>query len=267
MSRLHSRLQLGRRSKLPPRFQEVRWRSQALRKRMAFALYLPPGYHAQREKRYPVLYLLHGSGHDRHSVLSEVRPQEHAAQLGEAMLVIPDGGQGWWLDSPMLPHSRYGQYLLELVEYMDRQYRTAASRAARGICGFSMGGYGAMMLAGQHTEVFGAASSLLGPLDIVQMFPDYYRLRQLLGPDRATWQRFSPAHWAENLAHTALQFCTAEEAAARRQNEAFAGVLQSLRIPFEYNVYPGVHDTVFVQEHIGTLFGFHRRAFDECARG
>jgi S-formylglutathione hydrolase FrmB len=267
MSWVRSRLQLGRSSKLPPRFQEVRWRSRALRKRMAFALYLPPGYHEQREMRYPVLYLLHGSGHDRHSVLSEVRPQERTAQLGESMLVIPDGDQGWWLDSPMLPRSRYGQYVLELVEFVDRQYRTVASRAARGICGFSMGGHGAMLLAAQHPQSFGAASSLLGPLDIVQMFPDYYRLGLLLGPDRDTWQRFSPAHWAENLARTALQFCTAEEATDRRQNEAFAAVLQSLHIPFEFNVYPGVHDTVFVRKHIGELFGFHRRAFDESARG
>ena len=266
MSRSHFRLQLDRKTQLPPGFQEVRWRSRALQKRMAFVLYLPPEYHAQRQKRYPVLYLLHGSGHDRHSVLSEVRPQEHVALLGEAILVIPDGNQGWWLDSPMLPRSRYGQYLVELVEFLDRRYRTIASRAARGICGFSMGGYGAMLLAGQHPEMLGAASSLLGPLNIVQMFPDYYRLRLLLGPDQATWQRFNPGRWAANLARTALQFCTAEAAADRRQNEAFAAVLESFQIPFQYNVYPGGHDTTFVREHIGAHFAFHRRAFDQGIR-
>lgn len=259
--------QHDRKTELPSGFQEIHWRSRALRKRMAFVLYLPPGYQRQCEKRYPVLYLLHGSGHNRHSVLSEVRPQEHAAPLGEAILVIPDGNQGWWLDSPVLPRSRYGQYVLELVEFVDRRYRTMASRTARGICGFSMGGYGAMLLAGQHPEMFGAASSLLGPLDIAQMFPDYYRLHLLLGPDRDTWQRFNPVHWAEKLAHTPLRFCTAEEAAERPQNEACAAVLRTLQIPFEYNVYPGGHDTAFVREHIGAHFNFHRRAFDRGALG
>ena len=267
MSPFQFRLQLRRRAELPPGFQEVRWRSQTLRKRMAFLLYRPPGYHRHGDQRYPVLYLLHGSGHDWHSVLREVRPQEHIALLGRAILVVPDGDQAWWLDSPVSPDSRYGSYLLELVEFLDRRYRTIARRAARGICGFSMGGYGAMLLAGQYPALFGTASSLLGILDIAQVFPDYHHLRLLLGPDRDTWQRFNPVNWAQNLSHTALQFCSAEDAPERGQNEAFAAALRSLQIPFEYSVYPGGHDADFVQEHIGAYFGFHRRAFDHTTRG
>jgi S-formylglutathione hydrolase FrmB len=230
---------------------------------MAFLLRLPSGHGEQSATRYPVLYLLHGSGHDRHSVVRQVQPQQQAAMLGEAILVIPDGDQGWWLDSPSVPRSLYSQYLLELVDFVDQHYRTIPTREARGICGFSMGGYGAMFSASQHTELFGAASSLLGPLDIAQLFPDYYRLRLLLGPDLTTWQRYNPTQTAANLVHTALQFCTAEEAFDRPQSDAFAAALQAHGIPFEYHVYPGGHDTGVVQEHIGSHLAFHRRAFDQ----
>ncbi len=252
-----------RRNSLPAGFRALQWHSQALQKRMTFAVHLPAAYHEQPTKRWPVLYLLHGSGHDHQSVLREVCLQDAVAMLGEAILVIPDGDQGWWLDSPMLSATLYGQYVLELIEFVDHHYRTIPNRTARGVCGFSMGGYGAMLLAGQHPEVFGAASSLLGPLDIAQMFPDYYRLKLLLGSNLTIWQRYNPTHWAAKLANTALQFCTAEEAFDRPQNEAFAAALRSLHIPFEYHVYRGEHDTAFVRQHIGTHFAFHRRCLEQ----
>jgi enterochelin esterase-like enzyme len=264
------RLRLGRlfghRAEMPPGFQEVYWRSQALKKDMAFVLYLPASYEQQNAKRYPVLYLLHGSGHNRHSVLREVQPQQCMSELGEALLVIPDGEQGWWLDSPVLPASSYGRYVLELVRFVDQRYRTIASRGARGICGFSMGGYGAMLLASQYPEWFGSASSLLGPLDIAQLFPEHYRLVQLLGTDLAVWQQYNPAQRARYLAGIALWFCTAEEAFDRPQNDAFATALRSLGVPFEYHVYAGGHDTAFVREHLREHFWFHRRSFEQDIR-
>ncbi|MGC8786833.1 MAG: alpha/beta hydrolase [Anaerolineae bacterium] len=257
----------GRRMQLPAGFREVYWQSKVLKKGMAFALYLPASYAQQQAKRYPVLYLLHGSGHNRHSVLREVQPQQCVSELGEALLVIPDGDQGWWLDSPILPSSCYGRYVLELVGFVDQHYRTLASREGRGVCGFSMGGYGAMLLASQYPEWFGAASSLLGPLDIAQLFPEHYRLGQLLGSDLAVWQQYNPTQKAANLTGTALRFCTAEEAFDRPLNDAFAAALQSLGIPFEYYVYTGAHDTAFVREHLDEHFYFHRSLFDRDMKG
>jgi S-formylglutathione hydrolase FrmB len=231
---------------------------------VAFVLSLPTLYRNDPARRWPVLYLLHGSGHNRQSVLDEVAPQDHIGLLGDALLVIPDGNQGWWLDSPALPHSRYGQYLLELIEFVDHRYRTIGRRSARGICGFSMGGYGAMLLAAQRPVLFGAASSLLGPLDIVQMHPHYYRLALLLGPELASWQRYNPTRLAASLADTALLFCTAKEAFDRPQNEAFAAALTALHIPFEFTVRPGEHDSTFVRQHIGKHLAFHGRSFEQA---
>lgn len=232
---------------------------------MAFLVHVP-GAGLAGMRGFPVLYLLHGSGHDRFSVLRGIRPQDHLQALGEAVLVIPDGDQGWWLDSPALPRSRYGQYVMELTRFVDHRYPTVPTREARGICGFSMGGYGAILLAAQHRECFGSASSLLGPLDIAQLFPDYYRLRLLLGDDLSTWQHHNPTQLVTHLVGTSLLFCTAETAFDRPHNDAFATALRARGIPFEYQVYPGAHDTMFVREHLAEHLSFHRRQFDLAAR-
>ena len=115
-----------------------------------------------------------------------------------------------------------------------------------------------MLLAAQHPEVFGSASSLLGPLDIAQMYPDYCRLRLLLGSHLYTWQSYNPTRLAASLARTSLKFCTAEEAFDRPQNVAFAEALRAPGITFEYDIHAGGHDTAFVRKHIAAHFGFHR---------
>lgn len=183
------------------------------------------------------------------------------------MLIIPDGDQGWWLDSPLLPHSRYAQYALELVDLVDKRYPTAGHRHARGICGFSMGGYGAMTLAARRPDLFGSASSLIGTLDLTQMFPDYYRLRLLLGSDMGVWRCLSPTQLAARFSDTQLLFCTAEHAFDRPQNEAFARALGSSAIPFSFSIHPGEHNAAFVRQHIAECFAFHRRAFDRAKHG
>ena len=244
---------------LPVGFDEVCWRSGALGKRMAFVSRMPAAYHEHQAQRYPVLYLLHGSGHDPYSVLREVRPQDHAECLSGTLLIVPDGEQGWWLDSSLRQASHYGQYVLELVSHVDRLYRTLRDRVARGICGFSMGGYGAMLMACRHPEVFGAASSLLGMLDIEQMFPDYPRLRMLLGNELSTWQSHNPTRRAASLEATRLLFSTGTGALDRSQNDAFAAALEVLSIPYRFNLYPGVHDTSFVRRHLGEHLSFHAR--------
>jgi len=252
----------GRRNALPPGFRQMHWRSRALGKRMAFLLHLPDTEKQEPGRRYPVLYLLHGSGHDGRSVMEQVQPQAALRELGAALLVIPDGDQGWWVDSPLVPRSRYGEYLLELVSWVDGHYPTRTDPGARGLCGFSMGGYGAMLLAGQHPHLFGAASSLLGPLDIGQLFPDYHRLRLLLGAELSTWQQYNPRQSTANLQDTALWFCTGEDAFDRPHNDAFASALRAQGIPFTYQVHPGGHDTSFVREHVQACFAFHRCQFD-----
>jgi S-formylglutathione hydrolase FrmB len=249
-----------------PSFVDVRWRSRVLGRVMSFLLHKPqPATPAST--RWPVLYLLHGSGHDRMSVADQVLSALALTALDNALLVVPDGDQGWWLDSPARAGSCYGQYFWELVEYVDSHYGTEARREKRGVCGFSMGGYGAFCLASQHPERIGSASSLLGTLDIAQMFPNHHRLNLLLGPNLAAWKLHNPHSLTHKLERTRIWFCAAEEGLDRPQNEAFARQLSAAGLPFEFRMYSGTHDTQFVREHIAEALAFHRAVFDRASPG
>lgn len=235
-----------------------------LKKPMAFLIRVPePG--CSGTPSYPALYLLHGSGHDRWSVLQHVVTDGQLEALGNAVLVIPDGDQGWWLDSPVVPNSRYAAYFWELVQRVETLYPTDPSREARGVCGFSMGGFGAMRLCSQYPDRILSASSLLGTLDISHLFPTYYRLSLLLGSDLEVWRQHNPTDHVDRLAHTGLWFCTGQQAFDRPQNDAFSAALEARGIASEYHVYAGDHDTAFVRAHTAKAFGFHRRTFDQAA--
>ena len=245
-------------ARLPPGFSRRAWKSSSLRRRVELIVYQP---YLTSGRDLPTLYLLHGSGHTPTSVIRDVQPQSCLAELGEALLVVPDGHQGWWLDSPVVEHSQYESYLLELVGFVENEYPVAANRQSRGLCGFSMGGFGAMHFAARHPEAFATASSLLGPLDIVQWYPAYYRLARLLGKDIATWRAHNPAALCGELAGTHLRFSTGTEALDRPQNDSFAEALSRQGIQHQYELYPGRHEADWVRQHLGSHLAFHRRHF------
>ena len=139
-------------------------------------IYLPPSYDEQPERRYPVVFVLTGFT-GRGPMLLNDNPWSPGLDLrmdrlieegcGEMILVMPDcftrfGG------SQYLNSSATGRYedhvVTELVPHVDRGYRTLAGRDHRGIAGKSSGGYGTLMLAMRHPDVFGAAACHSGDL-------------------------------------------------------------------------------------------------------
>ncbi len=247
------------------RWHALRWHSHALNQRTQTLVHLPPGYPAAQA--HPVLYLLHGSGHTPQSVQRDVLADGQVDALGNAVLVIPDGQQGWWLDSPVLPASRYQSCVLELMEQVRARYAISPRRDAIGICGFSMGGTGAMLLAAQHPAQIGSVSSLLGMLDIEALFPDYYRLRLLLGTNRRAWHDWNPLTYASALHEARIALYTTTDGPDRPMNSRFAAEMARLGIPHEYHVVPGAHDTASVRQNIAACLAFHRRIFDVAGEG
>ena len=129
---------------------------------------LPPGYQADSQRRYPVIYGLTGyTGrgammlNDRAwgTNLQERLDQLYAGGMPHAILVLPDcftrlGGSQYVNSSAT---GRYEDYLTEeIVPYMDSRYATIASPAGRGVFGKSSGGYGALILGMRHADLFGA---------------------------------------------------------------------------------------------------------------
>ena len=138
-------------------------------------VYVPPGYDAEPERRYPSVYMIQGlTGQlDMWRNRSPFRPNfpELADELfatGEAppcLVVFVDCwtslGGSQFLDSPAT--GRYHTYLCdEVVSFVDRRYRTLAAPEHRGIMGKSSGGYGAMVTPMLRPDLFGGLATHAG---------------------------------------------------------------------------------------------------------
>ena len=135
-----------------------------------YLVYLPPSY-ADGNKRYPVVYILHGFGCDEYDLGLLFEPYEGMLRKGtaqEIILVFPNAnnkfGGSWYRSSPTI--GDYETYMArELVAHIDATYRTIPQRDSRGITGCSMGGYGAMHLAMTFPDVYSVAAPMSARYD------------------------------------------------------------------------------------------------------
>lgn len=144
----------------------------------------------------PTVYLLHGySGNADTWLIIKPELKDYADQH-QLIIVCPDGENSWYWDSPLNPRSQFETFISkELVEYIDFHYPTRPTKFARAIAGLSMGGHGAMWLSMRHPDVFGAAGSMSGGVDI-RPFPDNWEMKKQIG-EKSTY----PALWEQ---HTAI---------------------------------------------------------------
>ena len=136
---------------------------------------LPARYREQKPRRYPVLYLLHGSFDDYRS-WTDKGAVESITGHRKLIVVMPDGGQGGWYTNWVNrgqggPPEWETFHIRQLIPWIDDRYRADRSRGARGIAGLSMGGFGAMTYAARHPDLFSWAGSFSGAVDIVNYAP------------------------------------------------------------------------------------------------
>lgn len=144
-------------------------------------VYTPTGYGdpANAGRRYPVVYLLHGSPGNPYNFLkfgSWPDRMEAAARSGQsqqAILVMPDGnyvgqkqGDSEWANSADRKDRFEDWVVREIVPYIDSHYRTRAEASARILAGVSEGGFGSVNLALRNPRVFGGAIGLSGYYDM-----------------------------------------------------------------------------------------------------
>lgn len=144
--------------------------SAVMNKAYKAAVVLPASY-ANSKASYPVLYLLHGgSGHfnDWLNKTPDKMLVKNLADQFNIIIVMPEGETfGWYLDSPVDPNNKFETYITkEVIQKIDNTYRTVKSSKGRVITGLSMGGHGAMYLSGRHPELFCAAGTMSGAMDM-----------------------------------------------------------------------------------------------------
>jgi enterochelin esterase-like enzyme len=154
-------------------------------------VYLPPGYEANSDRRYPVVYSLHGNSAGGQirlksyygSPLPEIMdPLIAERKIGEIIIVQPNSinryGGSQYANSTV--SGNWADFIVhDLVAYIDRNYRTLAKPESRGLTGHSMGGRGALYLSLQYPGIFGV---------VYATSPDRMAFHKIEVSDEASWR-------------------------------------------------------------------------------
>ncbi len=258
-------------------------KSAILKRAVRYCALLPAGYATDKTRRFPVLYYLHGLGADEQSLVRSggwnlVESLQEEKRIGEFVLITPDGGRSFYINSRD-GRLRYEDFFLrEFLPAIEKRYRVQAVRAGRAVAGTSMGGYGALRLAFKYPQIFSAASAHSAAL--MEKLPPGagetpglggsrgWILGDVFGSpfDQAFYDRNSPLALAKagaGLSRVKIYFdCGRDDeygfdAGAEKLHQE----LNSRRIAHEFHIYPGGHSWSYVAEHLDESLAFHSRAF------
>ncbi len=142
------------------RIHEASFYAPSVHDTMHAVILLPTGY--DRNRAYPVLYLLHGYGGDQTDWTQRTDLVSYTATL-DMIIVMPEARNSWYVNSEANPQARYEDYIMhDLPQFVNSIYPIDTTREA--IAGLSMGGYGALELALRHPGKFQFAGDLSGAI-------------------------------------------------------------------------------------------------------
>jgi enterochelin esterase-like enzyme len=264
-----------------PRVEFRTFPSAAAKTNVSYHIYTPDAYATEPQRRFPVVYWLHGSGGGALGLPLLSAFFDHAIREGKLqplLIVFPNGhSSSMWCDSKDGTVPMETVVVNDLVPHIDATYRTLASREARLLEGFSMGGYGAARLGFKHPDVFGAVSIFAGgPLDLEFKGPralanpaDRERImKAVYGDDLEYFKAQSP--WVLAEKNTAalrgkvrLRIAAGGADSTTALNRKLYQHLQELGIPCAFTVVPGVsHQPLALLKGLGDgYWDFYRPAF------
>ncbi|WP_163398795.1 alpha/beta hydrolase [Flavobacterium fluviatile] len=137
------------------------------------AVVLPNSY-AKSKTAFPVMYLLHGAYGHFGDWLKNTPNKELVKNLADQynlIIVMPEGETfSFYIDSPVNTGSQFETFITkEVIQKIDKTYRTIANKNGRVITGLSMGGHGALYLSARNPDLFCAAGSMSGAVDMSVM--------------------------------------------------------------------------------------------------
>jgi S-formylglutathione hydrolase FrmB len=214
-------------------------------------------YPDKREKRFPVLYLLHGVAGQSSDWIERTRVALYATHY-DLFIVMIEGGNGWYTDSASIPADKYESYILqELIPDVEKRFRVSQERDGRAVGGLSMGGYGAVKFGLKHPDKFALAASMSGAFgaaswtqkDVPNSGPILDSILKTFGPVNSSTRsandvfklvRNVPAERISSLPFFYLD-CGTEDFLFPFSRD-LAGLLVERKIPHEYRQLPGDHN-------------------------
>jgi enterochelin esterase-like enzyme len=261
--------------------------SRILNQDVKFSVCLPPDYYDGKQS-FPVAYLLHGLGDDETAWLEYGRISQYADQaLAEGEIVpmifiMPQGYRTYYVNDYKGSFLYQDMFVKELVPYIDSMFRTIADKGHRALIGYSMGGFGALVLHLKYPDIFGAAV----PLSISIRTDEQYMTEDAsgwdeqwgrlfgaqgqTGSDRITEYykqnspfyiipRFSPSD--HKKFHIYIDNGDKEETLCR-SNEELHILMRKLNFPHEFRVRDGGHSFEYWCSALPNALRFISDAFE-----
>ena len=253
-----------------PPINRITLESKLLGKAIDYSILYPINYQrpGNTEKKFPVVYLLHGfSGHFTNWI-ERTRVALYATHY-DLFVVMVEGENGWYTDSATVPNDKFESYILqELMPDVEKRFRVSAERDGRAIGGLSMGGYGALKFGFKYPNRFGMVASMSGALgaaswtesDLKGLEAIYQSLLKTFGPtgsatrsqnDLLKLTREVSADGIKSLP-TIYVDCGTEDPLFPT-NRTYADLLVERKIPHEFRQLPGNHSWEYWDQQVRAM--------------
>jgi S-formylglutathione hydrolase FrmB len=229
--------------------QDVTFHSASLQRDMPYRLIVPAKI-APKQK-LPVVYLLHGGG----GGYRDWSNYSDAARFAEQglILVMPEGNSSYYVNAAERPNDRYEDYITkDLIRDVEARFPAASGREHRAIVGVSMGGFGAVVLALKHPDLFVFAGGLSSALDVptrqfsLRRMAQYRGHAQIFGSWGSETRRgnnpYVLAGWGDPAITPYLYLTCGEQEGLLPANQRFATLLKKRAFMYEFHDGPGGHD-------------------------
>lgn len=255
--------------------------SEILKADRAYTIYLPKSYEVDKDRSYPILYLLHGMMGVNTSWFRDQRAGEVADLLmasGEAcemIIVSPNAGgniyEGVWNGYFNMPGWAYEDFFYkEFLPYIEKTYRVKADKQHRAIAGLSMGGGGTASYAQRYPDMYCAAYAMSALMDIPEVgaapskepgdkmailtksVQENSCTKYVLNADEATKEKLRTVSWFVD--------CGDDDFLLDRNIEFFYAMRQA-QVPLEFRVRDGGHVNEYWHSALYTCLPFVSRCF------
>lgn len=242
---------------------DVNFFSTALKRDMPYRVVLPSGY-VERKQIFPVVYVLHGGG-------GGFRDWTNYSDVGDyaergMILVMPEGESSYYMNAAGHPQDRYEDYVVkDLIADVEKRFPAASDRNGRAIIGNSMGGFGAIVLALKHPNLFAFAAGLSPAVDVptrpfsIKRISQWRHHRSIFGSWNGQTQQANDPYLLARAADPAkvpyIFLSCGQQEGLLPANRRFASVLKQRQFAYEFHVAAGGHDWNQWNQSLPMLFG------------
>ncbi|MBI1307598.1 MAG: 1,4-beta-xylanase [Bacteroidetes bacterium] len=209
---------------------------------IGYSIALPPGYSdsANANRRYPVVYFLHGGNPGNETRTYFIRPTDEVDSLFPIIYVWNNGGKHRsHYDFPQFNSFAESSFIEELIPFIDSTYRTVPDRTARGLLGYSMGGRAAARYIFRYPELFSVSVSISPGHQWEKQNADSSGFDGEFQPNDNSWD-LAKTYKKDPSLPIHLYMIVGNKDANYESNVAYSSYLDSLNIPHTFTVIQGV---------------------------